>query len=597
MKRGSVVIMQCKSCGAEWRAEQQGLCCPFCGTDNRMTAAQLSRLMARIGEESDENAHVRLLCTAAEQGNPEAQYAYGLRLAAGQGVRCSLPDAVVWYRAAARQGHADAAYALYTYLAGDSAAAADPDTLRFWLTAAAELGCAPAQLALSEQCEDKTHALYWQARSAAQSYVPAMLRMAEYYGGADKKHPSPYAKWYYTALARTAHGYERALRRLREVEQKEPPAVTLPGRADGLLALGVRARELREYALAYRFFSEAAQEGCAASFFELAECMRRGLGCPQDETQAFYSYREAAQSGDRRARLALADCYRDGIGVPRDKDEAIRLYTEAAEAGDAAAQCLLGEIYFDGKLVPRDIPLAMRWYERAAQNEAGPSREAAARIHHIYAGIGETYNRGIEAQRRGCYAEAVELYTVASELGHGGAACNLGYCYQLGLGVSRDLRRAAQCYRRAAENGSAPAALNLGLCCRAGAGTRRDFRAADYWLRRAAAEGYEDASRALASMERARKRKQARRLYAASAVVYERGDVREALRLRQRAAMLGDASACFVVGCHYEFGDGVPVDRARADSWYEKAERCGYHDFCLKERYLKNLRRLQNRHG
>jgi TPR repeat protein len=73
---------------------------------------------------------------------------------------------------------------------------------------------------------------------------------------------------------------------------------------------------------------------------------------------------------------------------------------------------------------------------------------------------------------------------------------NLGWCYDTGLGVRKNVRRALQLYIRAARLKEAAGCLNAGITYRS-LGKRRQAR---YWLRRAAALGDEDGELMLLEM-------------------------------------------------------------------------------------------------
>ncbi|MBQ4314147.1 MAG: sel1 repeat family protein, partial [Lentisphaeria bacterium] len=55
-------------------------------------------------------------------------------------------------------------------------------------------------------------------------------------------------------------------------------------------------------------------------------------------------------------------------------------------------------------------------------------------------------------------------------------------------------------YRKAAEQGHATAQYNLGLCYYLGQGVTKDLAEAVKWLRKSAEQGYKDAQKALVRM-------------------------------------------------------------------------------------------------
>ena len=107
------------------------------------------------------------------------------------------------------------------------------------------------------------------------------------------------------------------------------------------------------------------------------------------------------------------------------------------------------------------------------------------------------YNDGVKAYNAKNYTEAVRLYRIAAEQGYADAQCNLGYCYETGLGVEKDPKEAVKWYRKAAEQGFARAQYNLGLCYEYGTGVEKNPTEAVKWYRKAAEQGYERAKSAL----------------------------------------------------------------------------------------------------
>ena len=92
----------------------------------------------------------------------------------------------------------------------------------------------------------------------------------------------------------------------------------------------------------------------------------------------------------------------------------------------------------------------------------------------------------IEAQWRygkclleeGRYGQALPWFEVAANQGHVTAQNDLGYMYDMGLGVNQDLEKAVALYRKAAAQGCGQALLNLGWCYEHGIGVVKDEKEA-----------------------------------------------------------------------------------------------------------------------
>ena len=142
------------------------------------------------------------------------------------------------------------------------------------------------------------------------------------------------------------------------------------------------------------------------------------------------------------------------------------------------------------------------------------------------ADAGALYAEGRKHYDAGEYDRAVPLLKVAAEQGDADAQCNLGYCYEKGLGLKEDKAEAVKWYRKAAEQGFAAAQNNLGVCYRKGEGVEQDYAEAVKWYRKAAEQG--------------------------------------------------DADAQYNLGLCYENGRGVAQDYAEAVKWYRKAAEQGH---------------------
>ena len=101
--------------------------------------------------------------------------------------------------------------------------------------------------------------------------------------------------------------------------------------------------------------------------------------------------------------------------------------------------------------------------------------------------LGECYlmGRGVSKD----HIEAIKWYTKSAQQGNAKAQYNLGYCYKYGYGVPLDYINAAKWYRKAAEQGHNRAQRQLGDCYYYGDGVSRDYVIAVDWYLKAAKQG------------------------------------------------------------------------------------------------------------
>jgi hypothetical protein len=83
-------------------------------------------------------------------------------------------------------------------------------------------------------------------------------------------------------------------------------------------------------------------------------------------SQLLSDIRKAAEGGDALAQFYLAEIYERGIGVPQDCSEAAKWYRKAAEQGEPVAQLGLANLCLRGEGVTQDYVQAYRWLNVAA---------------------------------------------------------------------------------------------------------------------------------------------------------------------------------------------------------------------------------------
>ena len=147
--------------------------------------------------------------------------------------------------------------------------------------------------------------------------------------------------------------------------------------------------------------------------------------------------------------------------------------------------------------------------------------------------------------------------TKAADQGNAGAQKKLGVLYQTGLGVPKDLTKAAELYQKAADRGNAGAQNDLGVLYQTGQGVPEDLTKAAELYQKAADKGNTYAQNNLGWL-------------------YENGqgvpkDLSKAAELFQKAADKGNAFAQNNLGWLYENGQGVPKDLSKAAELYQKA--------------------------
>lgn len=282
-----------------------------------------------------------------------------------------------------------------------------------------------------------------------------------------------------------------------------------------------------------------------------------------------------------RATLAKAEFYAKGKAF-YDKNEytqAFRLFTEGANAGDVESQVMLGRMYYKGKGTEQDCEQARRWFQAAIdQNNA----DAYAWMSDIYV----EKKCGDEVD----YEKALQLIRKSIDLGSAYGMNNLGWMYQNGFGITKDLNEAVKWYRMSAEHGDPVGQLDLGGLYSSGKGVTQDYAEAMKWYRMAADQGHAEGFSAIANMYYngkgvAQDYAEAMKWYKKAdekgltwakyyvGLCYEKGynNAQEAAKWYRLAAEDGNSTAQNAIGMCYQHGNGVKQDYNEAVKWYRRA--------------------------
>ena len=127
---------------------------------------------------------LKLLWTAANAGNPDAQYELGDRYRRGDGTLSDFAAAREWMERAAAQGHAAAQNDLGSLVLNGIGGPADASTASLWYTRSAEQGHPDAQFNLALRylhgdgvAEDAEAAAEWLWRAMQQHHVEATSQL------------------------------------------------------------------------------------------------------------------------------------------------------------------------------------------------------------------------------------------------------------------------------------------------------------------------------------------------------------------------------------------------------------------------------------
>lgn len=152
--------------------------------------------------------------------------------------------------------------------------------------------------------------------------------------------------------------------------------------------------------------------------------------------------RRKADKGDTEAQYEMG-----ARTVSTDVAKAVEWIEKAARGGHSEAQFEMGMVCQNGYAGSIDLSEARRWYGMAAENG-----NAKAQLSYAIA----LFNNSEEAA-------GVRMMQKSADLNYPPAQYCMGQIYESGMGVDRDMVKAAQWYRRAAFNGHADAICKMGF--------------------------------------------------------------------------------------------------------------------------------------
>lgn len=205
----------------------------------------------------------------------------------------------------------------------------------------------------------------------------------------------------------------------------------------------------------------------------------------------------------------------------------------------------------------------------------------------------EEFTRARALDEAGDFVEAARLYVLAAKKGHVTAHLNLGYCYEMGEGVEKDMEKAFMLYFKAATKGSAGGQNNVGTMFASGEGVEKNVDTAFRFYQMAAIQRNIHGLVNLGCLYKHGKGTKQNLVEAAKcfrfasdkghstahlnlAYAYELGegvdkDLTEAVRLFRLAHEGGLAEAASSLGYMYDLGTGVEKNTQEAVRFYLEA--------------------------
>jgi len=238
------------------------------------------------------------------------------------------------------------------------------------------------------------------------------------------------------------------------------------------------------------WYRRAAENGHSLGQSNYGRCLYYGIGTEKKWPEAVRWLAAAVETNDTNdgALYLLGICYYFGDGVNQDRKKAVELYRQAAALEHAGAACELGLCYIDGDGVERNVDEGIRWLETAvsfgssvAEEKLEMVRDARimsdvepVHVENWLATANVQSTQPAEAKLRSLLRESLDrpIREVISTLKlladrkHEFAVIVLAKCFERGIGVNKNLDKAAELYRSALDFGSEIVEPHLVNCYR-----------------------------------------------------------------------------------------------------------------------------------
>ena len=220
-------------------------------------------------------------------------------------------------------------------------------------------------------------------------------------------------------------------------------------------------------------YKELSEKAYAPAMFELANCYEQGLGVEQNFEKAVELYEKSAKLENIDAMERLYEIYRGNPSLPKNKEK-LKYYTKQLASSDEYYY-----IFKFGMLCLKDGEYARagNLFRYLAEKDEGDG----------FIGLGIMLRDGLGLEKR--YEKAYEFIKYAwSEKNNYYGVYELGWFYENGVIVKKDLEEAFDNYKTAANCGIEEALIKCGEMYEQGIGHGYAVNALDYY-REAAQKG------------------------------------------------------------------------------------------------------------
>jgi len=245
--------------------------------------------------------------------------------------------------------------------------------------------------------------------------------------------------------------------------------------------------QLKKYDEAAVRFEKLARTGNPTAQFYMGRLTAMGLGVAKDLPKAVNWFDLSAKQGYVEAQAVLGFHYMEGVGVAQSYAEAARWSVLAADKGHGGAAYNLAKMYTTGGPGLRaDRAEAEKWAKVAMAKGFPDALRAHAEPPKRTGEAVAVFKEGERLFNAGDLAGAVRAFARCAEMGDASCELQLGWHYEEGKGIEKNLGQSVRWYRAAAEQNHPRAEENLGSMYQFGRGVAKNCKTAVEWYARGA---------------------------------------------------------------------------------------------------------------
>ncbi|MET1254883.1 tetratricopeptide repeat protein [Aliikangiella maris] len=336
------------------------------------------------------------------------------------------------------------------------------------------------------------------------------------------------------------------------------------------------------------YFNQAAENGTISKVYvsQISQAVYSESLSEQEREKPLAQLKKFAEKGNHFAQAFYgAKLLFDSYEVTDDTliKTALEYIEKAAEAGIPYAQFMMGNLYQYGEKYDGKREKAQAYFLKAANSWHADAQYEVARYYERLSDLA-IYQSNINKILKLNKIEKVSFITsppdtdminwmrAAAIQGHFKALIGLGYYYEQGKGVSKDLEKAASLYKIVADHNNKNGQYSYAYMLKNGLGVERNYEAAFELFKKAQQQGHLGATNQLG-------------------LFYEYGlyvnkDLKQAFYWYNQAAEANYQWAQYNMGRLYESGLGVTSDLTQALKWYSLAAEQGHKEAKEKVKQL-----------